>query len=193
MADIDGNIYPTITIGSQTWMAKNLNVTKFNDGTPIQLVTSDSSWYNFTTPGYCWYNYNESVNGKVYGAYYNWFAINTGKLAPPGWHVPTASDWEILVNYLGGRLVAGGKLKEVDTIHWQHPNVGATNSSKFCGLPGGFCADGFVESYESGWFWSSSVYNSTFSICRSLVSDYPYCFEYYIQNNSGLSVRCIKN
>jgi len=125
VSDIDGNYYKTIQIGSQIWMAENLKTTRYNDGSNIPLVTDNTAWSNLTTPGYCWYNNDAATYKNVYGALYNWYAVNTGKLCPSGWHVPSEYEWTLLVNYLGGVYAAGGKLKETGTTHWYSPNAGA--------------------------------------------------------------------
>jgi len=101
MKDIDGNVYKTVKIGTQTWMAENLNVTKYNDGTAIPLVTDSATWVNLTTPGMCWYNNDKAkYTANKYGAFYNWFTVKSGKISPKGWHVPTDADWNILIDYL---------------------------------------------------------------------------------------------
>src|SRR5574344_55140 len=87
VTDIDGNVYHTITIGTQTWMVENLKVSKYNDGTAIPNVTDATAWAALTTGAYCDYN-NDVANGTKYGHLYNWYAVNTGKLAPSGWHGP---------------------------------------------------------------------------------------------------------
>jgi hypothetical protein len=89
IADVDGNLYKTIQIGTQIWMAENLKTTRFNDGAPIPYVTDDIEWEKLTTPGYCWYDNDPSSFKDIYGALYNWYAVNTYKLCPIGWHVPT--------------------------------------------------------------------------------------------------------
>lgn len=133
----DGYEYSVVQIGDQLWMAENLRATIFNDGTNIPLITDNTAWCGLTTPGYCWYN-NDLNNKSVYGALYNYYTVQTGKLCPDGWHLPTSGEWLTLANYLGGRSEAGGKLKETGTIHWAEPNTGATNETGFTGLPGGF-------------------------------------------------------
>ena len=115
---------------------RNLKTTKYNDGTSIPNVTNDTSWSNLTTGAYCWYN-NDVSYKNPYGALYNWYAVNTGKLAPKGWHVPSDAEWTTLITYLGGESIAGGKLKEAGTTHWLSPNTEATNSTGFSALPGG--------------------------------------------------------
>jgi hypothetical protein len=100
--DIDGNVYDTVTVGTQTWMVENLKTTRYNDGTAIPLVTKSVAWETLSTPGYCWYNNDESTYKAPYGALYNWYTVNTGKLCPTGWHVPGDSEWIVLIDFLGG-------------------------------------------------------------------------------------------
>jgi uncharacterized protein (TIGR02145 family) len=101
MQDGEGNEYSTIKIGNQEWTSENIRSTKFNDGSPIKLVTDSAEWVNLTSPGYCFYNNNSSIDDhKKWGALYNWYAAASGKLAPSGWHVPTDSDWDTLQNYM---------------------------------------------------------------------------------------------
>ena len=99
LKDVDGNLYHTITIGTQIWMVENLKTTRYNDGTSIQLVIDNQEWYNRLTPGYCWYNNDPETYKNTYGALYNWFTVKTGKLAPTGSHVPTNADWTILLDF----------------------------------------------------------------------------------------------
>jgi len=108
VTDIDGNVYHIVAIGTQVWMAENLKTTKYNDGTFIPLVTDSTAWGNLSTPGYCWYNNDAATYKNTYGALYNWFTVNTGKLSPKGWHIPSDTEWETLITYLGGESLAGG-------------------------------------------------------------------------------------
>jgi uncharacterized protein (TIGR02145 family) len=160
VSDIDGNTYKTIQIGTQTWMAENLKTTKLNDNTPISNVTDFNIWVTSTLPEYCWYCNNATTYKAVYGALYNWYAVNTGKLCPTGWHVPTYDEFSTLMAYLGGANIAGGKLKETGTSHWQSPNGNATNESGFTGLPGGMrdiVADfGVIGVYANWWSTTNS-------------------------------------
>ncbi|UCE18461.1 MAG: hypothetical protein JSV84_16660 [Gemmatimonadota bacterium] len=112
VTDIDGNVYKVVTIGDQIWMAENLKTTKFSDGEPIPNVTDNSEWCSRVTPAYCWYN-NNSSNRDTLGGLYNWYAVNTGKLAPTGWHIPSEAEWNILISYLGGETVAGSRLADI--------------------------------------------------------------------------------
>jgi len=159
--DIDSNIYPTVKIGDQWWMAENLKVTRYRNGDDIPIVTDDTEWKNLTTGAYCNYN-NNSDNADIYGRLYNWYAVNDSRnIAPLGWHVPSDEEWQTLIDYLGGESVAGGKLKETGTTHWNSPNEGATNESGFAALPGGdrYYYGAFNSLGTLAYFWSSTEYN----------------------------------
>jgi uncharacterized protein (TIGR02145 family) len=135
ITDADANVYASVTIGTQVWMVENLKTIKYKDGTAIAYPGSDFMlWANNTDGAYAWYN-SEIANKNTYGALYNWHAVNTGKLCPTGWHVPSGDEWIAMVTYLGDN--AGGKLKEEGTVHWQTPNEGATNETGVTALPGG--------------------------------------------------------
>jgi uncharacterized protein (TIGR02145 family) len=204
--DLDGNTYKTVIIGNQTWMAENLKTTKYNDGTSIPLVTDSATWKKLTTPGYCWYNYSEAGFKAAYGALYNWYAINTGKLCPTGWHVPTLNEWDTLITYLGDSLakgkllksVSGGKLKETGNTHWISPNFDASNESGFTALSGGACFSSgiFFDAGNIGYWWSSTDGNPT-TPNLAYVLDISYAdasvdiSAFYKKN--GFSVRCIKD
>ena len=141
--DADGHIYKTVVIGTQTWMAENLRTTKFNDGESIPLVSSDLQWtdvegWPIHSPAYCYYDYNVK-NGTIYGALYDWTAVNTGKLCPTGWHVPTDKEWTTLTDYLGEK--ASNKLREATDKYWYNNFISEdtypTNETGFTALPGG--------------------------------------------------------
>lgn len=136
ITDIEGNLYKTIKIGNDVWMAENLKTTKYNDNTPIPLVEDNVAWKNLITPAYCWYNNDKETYKDIYGALYTWYTVNTGKLCPKDWHVSTDAEWTVLIDNLGGINVAGWKMKEIGTTHWKYEN-GATNSSGFTALPSG--------------------------------------------------------
>ena len=189
--DIDSNVYNTVTLGTQIWMKENLKVTKYNDGAAIPLVNDNSVWFHTITPAYCWYNYNHST----LNALYNWYTVNTHKLCPIGWHVPTDIEWTILTNYLGGDSIAGGKLKEIDTIHWIHINIGASNETGFTALPYGYCRPdetfGGIGYY--GFWWSATEDGSDYAFDRDMHFDNS---NIDINNHSkryGFSVRCVKD
>lgn len=195
VTDIDGNVYHTITIGTQTWMVENLRTTKYNDGNDIPMISDCDTWSAMTTPAYCWYSNDSIVNSVTYGALYNWYAVNTGKLCPAGWHVPTESDWNTLIAYLGGDEVAGGKLKETGIGHWLDPNAGATNETGFTALPAGsrwdFCFFNFLT-YDCFW-WSASQYDNDNAYYRQIEFTYPDMYSGSTYKHCGLSVRCVKN
>ena len=161
MTDIDGNEYKTITIGTQTWMAENLRTTKYRNGDPITYI-GGFDWGTSLSGAYCWINNNVAFK-VTYGGSYNWFAIADNRnIAPVGWHVPTDTEWATLTDYLGGTNVAGDKLKETGTMHWPTPNSGATNSSGFTALPGGYRETiAFMYGDGSGYWWRISALDGT--------------------------------
>ncbi len=201
MTDQDGNVYKTITIGTQTWMAENLRTTKYRNGDPIKNVTRDVDWTNLTTGAYCSYDNTQNINIiATRGLLYNYYAVSDKRnIAPKGWHVPTDEEWEILINYLGGDSIAGGKMKEQGTIHWLNENIGATNESGFTSLPSGWrnYYDGVFGSIDyDAFYWSSTKYDDTYVRYRFLnnklisVGNFSWSLG---QKNSGFSVRCIKD
>lgn len=195
VVDIDGNVYNTVVIGSQTWLKENLKTTKYNDGISIPLVENDTAWINLSTPGYCWYDNNQTIYGNTYGALYNWYTVNTNKLCPLGWHVPTNVEWTTLVDYLGGSDLAGGKLKEVGTTHWQTPNTEASDLYYFTALPGGERSS-FGLSHDVGkigsW-WTATLTNSnepwTFFVSYNSGKVFSGVSDYIL----GKTVRCVKD
>lgn len=194
--DIEGNVYKTVMIGTQVWMAENLKVTKYNDGTPVPLVTNSTSWSNSTFQGYCWYNNNEAALGKIFGGLYNYFALSTARqICPDGWHVPSETEWEALIIYLGGDSIAGGKLKEADTIHWIKPNTGATNSSGFTALPGGYRSFNgtFTSMGKNGCWWSATESSATEACYVCLGNGIISISRTTAAKTNGFSVRCMKD
>lgn len=204
VTDIDGNVYHTITIGTQTWMVENLKTTKYRNGVSIPNVTANTTWNNLKTGAYCDYN-NDANNSATYGKLYNWYAINNN-LAPEGWHVPTDAEWTTLTKYFGGESIAGGYLKESGTSHWNDPNIVtsvpwtdpyqglSTNKNEFKALPGGHRnIDGFYNIGYFGYWWSST------SGADTDFGNYRYMYNNYkgiLSNQShivGFSVRCIKD
>ena len=191
VTDNDGNTYKTIQIGTQTWMAENLKTTKYNDETAIPLVKDAVAWTELATPGYCWYT-NDSVS---YGALYNFYTINTGKLCPMGWHIPSDVEWTALTTYLGGESVAGDKQKETGLTHWQSPNTGATNESGYTALPGGYrINDGSFSSLRrNGYWWSSTESSSVNAYYTDLFYDSDNGARDDSDKKAGFSVRCLQN
>jgi uncharacterized protein (TIGR02145 family) len=192
VTDMDGNVYKTVKIGNQVWMAENLKTTRYNDGTPIPYVSDNYEWRNLTTGAYCYYK-NDYSNNAIYGKLYNWYAVNTGKLAPKGWHVPTDTEWQTLVDYLGGEDAAGGKMKS--TSFWESPNKGASNSSGFTALPAGYrLYNGtFYGIGKYGSFWSSTESDTNDAWYRSLNYDSSNAYRNNFYKDSGFSVRCVKD
>jgi uncharacterized protein (TIGR02145 family) len=201
--DGDNNNYPVIEIGTQLWMEENLKTTRYNDGTNIPLVTDDSSWPQLTSPGYCWFNNNETYK-PIYGALYNYYVIDrtsngNKSVCPTGWHVPTDEQWTTLTSYLGGDDVAGNKLKESGTAHWSRPNSGATNESGFTALPGGYRATAILNEYgefmvitTGGCWWSSAEYETSSSWNRGLHVGISGVARLICLKQYGFSIRCIK-
>ncbi len=195
VTDYDGNVYHIVKIGDQEWMMENLKVTHYINGEPIPEVTDNSTWAGLSTGAWC-NNNNDAGNGAIYGHLYNWYTVNDSRIiAPEGWHVPTDDDLQILVDYLGGSSVAGGKMKETGTTHWNSPNTGATNESGFTALPGGY-RDYYFGNFSNigshAYFWSSSEDNSNSAWNRRLYNDYSEVYRGNYNKKYGLSVRCIR-
>jgi uncharacterized protein (TIGR02145 family) len=195
--DIDGYVYKTIVIGTQTWMAENLKTTRYSNGDPIENVKDDEAWDTLITGAYCTYNDDAYGLKDTYGALYNWFAVNDSRnIAPIGWHVPTDAEWTTLTTYLGGENVAGGKLKERGTYNWNSPNVGADNSSGFSALPGGgLFGDDETAQIAGGYgnWWSSSEIDVNDAWYISLTFNYSNVKRQTHYKSCGFSVRCIKD
>ncbi len=167
IADVDGNTYNTVTIGTQMWMAENLKTTKYKDGTPIPLVTDNTAWSAATSPAYCWYANDQTTNKPIYGAIYNFYTVSTGVLCPAGWHVPTDAEYQTLEQFLGmdpSQLSLyewrgtdqGAQMKS--TTGWAIGQAG-TNTSGWSALPGGyrFGPSGVFNNIGSlSYWWTSS-------------------------------------
>ncbi len=184
---------PTVTIGTQIWTTKNLDVSTYRNGDPIPQVQDTVAWANLTTGAWCYYR-NNTTNGAIYGKLYNWYAVNDPRgLAPIGYHIPTKSEWQILTDYLGGTYSAGGKMKSTGTQYWKYPNVGATNESGFSALPAGYLNFQFYYIGKEAHWWSSTystncVFGVAIEYGSFFVTENP-CKS----RNSGHSVRCIKD
>lgn len=193
VTDIDGNVYATVLIGEQWWMAENLKTTRFADLTEIPNVTDGAAWILLDIPAWCNYE-NSAANDFTYGKLYNWFTVaDPSNLCPTGWHVPTDAEWTILTDYLGGHSVAGGKMKS--TSGWEAPNTGATNESGFSGLPRGFrnTNGGFDSVGYYGYWWSSSESSTTSAWYRSLFYNDDLAFRTFNNKQNGFTVRCVQD
>ncbi len=201
ITDVDGNVYKTVTIGTQIWMAENLKTTKYNDGTIIPNVTDSTFWSKLTSGAWC-YNRNDATNNCLYGKLYNWYAVSKAtngnkNVCPTGWHVPSKIEWDTLINYLGGDSIAGGKMKEIGLTNWKSKNNGATNISLFCGLPGD-CRGGFNEHTFVGFSgnWWSSTNDTSIGGCAWNLSLENFQEKTDLDSSGkgfGLSVRCLKD
>ncbi|HEX5152596.1 MAG TPA: fibrobacter succinogenes major paralogous domain-containing protein [Parafilimonas sp.] len=187
------NDIASVIIGAQVWMKNNLNVSRYRNGDKIPQVKDAAKWATLTTGAWCWYN-NDSATGAVYGKLYNWYAVHDPRgLAPAGWHIPSDSEWHAAGNFLGN--TAGGKLKETGTAHWFNPNVDATNSSGFTGLPGGYrSASGqFCYIKYLGLWWTSTEYNISGAWYRRMLCYSAFLDWWRFPKQMGFSVRCIRD
>jgi uncharacterized protein (TIGR02145 family) len=205
MEDIDGNIYPFLSINGKCWMAKNLDVSKFRNGDLIPQAQSAEAWEEAgenAQPAWCYYD-NNPENGKIYGKLYNWYAVNDRRgICPQGWHVPSDTEWTKLTNDLGGEEMAGGKMKSKGLTYWDSPNKDATNESGFSALPGGYRdGDGSFNDISSyAFFWSATEYDyGSFAWGRGLYNyngDVNRYISFSILSNDksvGASVRCLRD
>lgn len=213
LIDIDGNVYQTIKIGNQTWTVDNLKTSKYNDGSIIPIITDNSEWINDTLGAYCYYH-NDSLKTKEYGYLYNWFTINTNKLAPEGWHIPTAAEWDTLQNYLisngsnWDNSTSENKIAKslASNINWHmSTNTGAVgnslyenNSTGFSARPGGTRAEGNYRLMEYyGYWWSSTKRESSMfgasASARKLCYLNDFLDESYLYLDHGHSIRLIKD
>jgi len=203
--DVDGNIYPTILIGNQVWMAENLKTTHFANGSVIPNVTDNSYWIGLNSPAWCNYE-NNPINDIFYGKLYNWYTTDDFRnVCPSNWHVPTDADWDVLIGFIdeaynpisngAQSAIAGGKMKSISG--WiPFTGVTSTNESGFSGLPGGYRFNSSGVFFSIGYYghwWSSTEVNTGPSWYRYLAYGNS---NYYRQSSSkkfGYSVRCIKD
>jgi len=180
----------SVTIGSQEWQAENLNVDRFRNGDPIPEVRTKEEWEaagNRGEPAWCYYD-NDPENGKIYGKLYNWYAINDARgLAPDGWHIPADYELIALTNYLGGKKVAGGKMKSIGTTYWEEPNNGASNESGFSVLPGGYrdYNGSFYKISFNAFFWSTTENGSNHAWYRCMYNNNVNVYRYYFNKSVG--------
>lgn len=196
--DIDGNVYHTVTIGTQVWMVENLKVKHYRNGDSIQNIYNGGTWNSLSTGALCFYN-NVADNSTIYGNLYNFYAVaDSRKLCPAGWHVPNDAEWITLFDYLGGESVAGGKLKESGIVHWNTPNTGATNEAGFTAVPGGYRINNSNGDFSylkfNAFLWSSTeIDNSNASGCRMSYNTINIEAASSHDKKKGFSVRCIKD
>jgi uncharacterized protein (TIGR02145 family) len=203
MTDQDGNVYKTIVIGTQEWMAENLRARTYRNGVAIPLVTDQTQWaanWNIGNPlqqpMMCWYNNDSATYACPYGRLYNWYAVtSSNNVCPTGWHVPSDVEWTTLTDFLGGENVAGGKMKSTGTQYWYSPNTAADNSSGFSGLPGGVRNNnGTFGGIGVGGFWWSSTENlSNIAWGRQLDYASGYALRSTYAKANGYSVRCLRD
>jgi uncharacterized protein (TIGR02145 family) len=209
--DADSNGYHTVTIGTQVWMVENLKTTKYNDITPIPNVTDSTAWIELSSGAYCWYNNNAETNKDKYGALYNWYTVNTGKLCQSGWHVPSDTEWKTLEIFMGMTQEEADK-----TSTWRGTDQGiqiksltgwsglyplGTNTVGFAALPGGFRTY-IIGDYwglgEETTFWTSSFEENTdYVLFRNVVSNTDLTYSRIYRGSTlmtyGFSVRCIQD
>ena len=199
MTDQEGNVYKTIVIGTQEWMAENLNTSSYRNGDAIVTGLDNSAWGATTSGAWSYYN-NDASYACPFGKLYNWFACTDARgLCPVGWHVPSDDEWTVLIDFLGGQYVAGGKMKSTGVVEdetglWLSPNLEATNSSGFSGLPaGGRYLLGYSYLGDSGDWWDSSFSGTNSASGRDLFFYDGNAAVLFTSKISGLSVRCLRD
>jgi uncharacterized protein (TIGR02145 family) len=196
MTDQDGNVYKTIVIGTQEWMAENLIANHYRNGVVIPLVTDATTWNGLSAGASCWYNNDSSTYVCPYGRLYNWYAVvSSNNVCPVGWHVPTDAEWTTLETQLGGFTIAGGKMKSIGTQYWLSPNTAADNSSGFSGLPGGYrIHTGLFSNFGAyGHWWSSTEINTANAWNRALNYTNGALNKYSNFKINGFFVRCLRD
>ncbi len=195
VTDYDGNVYHYVTIGTQVWMVENLKVTHYRNGDSIPNVPDDTQWSALTTGAYSDYE-NTASNSSVYGRLYNWFVVSDSRnICPAGWHIPSVTEFNTLISYLGGTSAAGGKLKETGTAHWLSPNTAATNETGFTALPGGTRnnSGSFSNAYNHGYWWTGTEMDPTNAWSYNINYNHPDIYNTYDLKPTGFSIRCIKD
>jgi uncharacterized protein (TIGR02145 family) len=192
--DMDSNAYHTVTIGSQAWLVENLRTTRYRNGDPVSLVTDSAAWAAAAAGAYCNY-WNLQANVCDYGRLYNGHAVSDPRnIAPAGWHIPSDEEWTTLTTFLGGEPVSGGQLKETGFDHWAVPNSGASNSTRFSGLPAGYRneAGWFGNQHFSAIYWSSTLHDASHMWYRYMYYNYEGMYrDFYHDTQHGFSVRCV--
>lgn len=192
VTDIDGNLYKTVKIGSQWWMAEYLKVTRYRNGDTIPIVSDGAEWSSQSAGAYCWCK-NDISKKDTCGALYNWYTLTDNRIvAPVGWHIPTDAEWTSLTTFLGGDSIAGGKLKS--TSGWFADGNG-TNISGFNAIPVGFrdYEGYFVNPLGMAVFWSLTEHDTDYALCRSLYAQGNDIIRSATYKKEGLSVRCVQD
>lgn len=194
ITDADGNVYTSVTIGAQEWMAKNLRTTKYSDGTAIPNVTGTSQWTNLSTGAWSHYN-NDNQYEATYGKLYNWYAVNTSKLCPTGWHVPTDGEWTVLTDYLEANGHSGSEGTALKATSGWNNNGNGSDDYGWLGLPGGlrFSSGYFGPIGNYGYWWSSSPHDTLHAWTRFLGSLNDGVFRGPTNKIYGFSVRCLRD
>ena len=195
VTDIDGNDYDIITIGTQVWMKENLKTSHYRNGDTIATGLDAAAWGATTNGAYAIYA-NDPANENIYGKLYNWYAaVDTRNIAPAGWHVPSEAEWyELIFSSLGGLVEAGGKMKEAGLTHWNSPNDGATNSSDFTGLPGGYRSNAGQYDYLGNFgYWWTTTGNGSEAEVRALFYYLTEVGQTSGNKAFGISIRCVKD
>jgi uncharacterized protein (TIGR02145 family) len=193
VSDIEGNVYNVISIGKQVWMAENLRTNKYNDSTSVLLVKDEIQWAGLSSPAFCWYKNDEEAFKPTYGALYNWYAVNSGKLCPSGWHIPSDAEWTELTTFLGGDGISGVSLRNRQPTGLNQIQELQTN--RFTAFPGGFrYYDGkFFDFGFSAYWWSSGEFSSTRAWFRFVYYNDANVYRFNNIKKNGFSVRCIKD
>ena len=192
VTDIDGNLYRTVVIGDQNWMAENLKVTKYRNG---DNITTNSDWYSNTSGAYGVYA-NDASNLDPYGLLYNWYAVgNSSGICPAGWHVATKDDYEDLISELGGNSVAVGKMKETGTDHWQSEPSDTSNSSGFTLLGNGFrgTTGSFSNIRRYSYTWTATPNGSPSAYYLSIGYNTNSAALNPVSKKYGFGVRCLED
>lgn len=188
----------TVRISEQVWMVENLKVNTFRNGDIIPEAKSREEWKiagNEKQPAWCYYD-NDPAYEDNYGKLYNWYAVNDPRrIAPEGWHVPSDDEWQLLIDYLGGKKVAGGSMKDSGNTFWKTPNKGATNKSGFAALGGGlrYIEGKFNDLDDDAYFWSSTEYDSDHAWYRILGYSFPNVYRYFYDKRYGFTIRCVRD
>jgi uncharacterized protein (TIGR02145 family) len=199
ITDVDGNVYRTVEIGDQCWMAENLAVEHYRNGDAILTGRDRWNWTDTTSGVFAVYD-DDPSNKETYGLLYNWYAVADPRgLCSAGWHVPTDVEWTELTDHLGGESIAGGKMKTTGTLVggtglWADPNTGATNSSGFSGLPGGaYCYKYCYTKGDEGNWWSATESSTNSAWFRLLGYDNADVYRNDANKGYGFSVRCVRD